>query len=160
MFPYKRYSCRKNPAAVSLLFNNFQDFHRTCLDANTAGNALGNRQLGLMYHNLHRTYLDALAAADAFFLIDHVNAGFGILGNGLMLTYLGTLAALDTYVGLGTGSLGYDLQTAQILVEFLIKCFGTCPNTFQASHAGDVFFYGKLFHSKDFSFFFVVCLLY
>ena len=39
-----------------------------------------------MYHNLHGAGFHALAALDAQLLVDHVNAGLGVLGDGLVFT--------------------------------------------------------------------------
>ena len=59
-----------------LLFHNFQHFHGAGLDANAAGDTLGNGILGLVYHHLGGADLHTLAAADAVFLVNHINAGF------------------------------------------------------------------------------------
>ena len=135
-----------------LLFHNLQNFHGAGLDANAAGDALGNRVLRLMYHDLHGTDLDALAAADTGLLVDHVNTGLGILGDGIMLAGSHALAALNARIGLCAGSLRDNPDAAQILMKFLIKCLGTCPDTFQTGHALRVFFNREFFHDKTNSF--------
>ena len=137
---------------VKLLLDDFQNFHGADLHADTAGNALGSRILGFQDHNLHGTDLDTLAAADALLLIDHVNTGLGILGNCLMLTGLHALAALNAGHGLCSISLGYDLNAAQVLMEFLIECIGAGTNALQASHALGVFLNSEFLHNRKFSF--------
>ena len=94
----------------NLLFDDLQNIHGASLDADAAGDALGSRALGLQNHDLHGANLHALAAGDALLLIDHVDAGLGVLGDCLMLTDLHALAALDADIGLGTLTLGHDLQ--------------------------------------------------
>ena len=135
-----------------LFLHDLQHFHGAGLDTDAAGNALGSGALRLEHHHLHGAGLHALAAANAVLLVNHVHAGLGILGNGPMLTGLHALAALDAHVGLGSGSLGNNSHAAVILVEFLIKCFGTGADTFQTRHALRVFFNRELFHDKMNSF--------
>ena len=135
-----------------LLLYNFQHFHGAGLDADAAGDALGSGVLGLEDHDLHGAGLHTLAAADAVLLVDHVHAGLGVLGDGVVLAGLHALAALDAHIGLGAGSLGNNLNAAQILIEFLIECLGTRTDTLQACHALNVFFYREFFHDKTNSF--------
>ena len=136
------------PAAskMILLLHDFQNFHGASLDADAAGDALGSGALGLHDHNLHGAGLDALAAADALLLVDHVDAGLGILGDGLMLTGLHALAALDAGHGLGTSALGDDLDTAEVGVKFLIECVGAGADALQTGHALGILFHGELLH--------------
>jgi hypothetical protein len=103
-------------------------------------------------HDLHRTYLNTLAATDTLLFIDHVNTGLRILSDSLMLTDLHALAALDADIGLSTLTLGNDLQARIVLVEFLIKCLGASPDTLQTSHAFYIFLNSELLHGKEFSF--------
>ena len=94
-----------------------------------------------------------LAAADALLLVDHVHAGFGVLGDGLVLTGAHTLATLDAGVGLGTAVFpGNDLDAGLGDVEFLIESLGAGLGALQAGHAFDVFLSSELFHSGKLSF--------
>ena len=128
---------------IKLFFDDFQHFHGAGLDTNAAGDALGNRAVFLMYHNLHGANFHTLTATNTFLLIDHINAGLGILGNRLMLTSLHALATLDANHRLCTGALGNDLQCAQIGMEFLIECVGASVNTSQAGHTLYIFLCNK-----------------
>ena len=94
-----------------------------------------------MYHDLHGADLNTLAALHAQLLVDHVNAGLGVLGDGAMLTGLHALAALDADHGLGFAVLaGNHLNAAQIRMELFVECVGASTNTLQASHALYTFF--------------------
>ena len=135
-----------------LLFDDLQQFHGANLGADAAGNALGSGILGLHDHNLHGAGLHALAAADAELLVDHVNAGLGILGDGAVLTGAHALAALDAGHRLGAGTLGNHLDAGQILMEFLIESSGTGTDTFQTCHALNIFLNSQLLHSKSYPF--------
>jgi len=107
-----------------------------------------------MYHDLHGASFHTLTAADTLFLVDHVNAGLGILSNGLMLASLHALAALDAHHGLCTSTLGGDLDAAQVRMELLVECLGASTDTLQTSHAFHIFLNSKLFHNGGFSFVF------
>ena len=131
---------RPNIRFENLLFHDLQDFHGAGLDTDAAGDALGNGALGLQHHDLHGANLNALAAADAGLLIDHVHAGLLVLGDGTVLADLSALTALDADIGLCTGALGHNLNAAQIGVEFLIKSSRAGTDTFQAGHALGTFF--------------------
>lgn len=133
---------------MKLFFHNLQHFHGARLNADPAGDALGNGIFRLMYHNLHGTNLNTFSAADAVFLIDHINAGLGVLGNGLMLTSFHALTALDTGLRLGTASLGDDLNGGIVGVEFLIKGLGAGANALQASHAFHIFLNSESLHNE------------
>ena len=130
-----------------LLFNDLQHFHGAGLDTDAAGDALGSGVLGLQDHDLHRTGFHALAAADAVLLVDHVNTGLGILGDGVVLAGLHALAALDADIGLGTVTLGQDLNAGIVLVELLIKGLRAGTDTLQACHAGNIFLNRELLHN-------------
>ena len=134
---------------VNLFFDNFQNFHGACLDADAAGNALGGSALLSHDNDLHGACLNTLAALDAQLLVDHVNAGLGVLGDGLVFTDLHALAALDADHGLCFALLVYDLDAGQILMELLIESGGTCVNTLQTCHALSALFNCKLLHSKN-----------
>ena len=136
-----------------LLFDDLQDLHGAGLDADTAGDALGSGILGLQNHDLHGANLNTLAAADALLLVDHVDAGLGILGNSLMLTGLHALAALNADHGLGSIALSGDLDAGQIGVKLLVKCLGASLNALQAGHTFRILFNSQLFHNGGFSFF-------
>ena len=130
-----------------LLFNDLQDLHGASLHANATGDALGNRRFFLMYHNLHGAGLHTSTAADAQLLVDHVNAGLGVLGNSTMLTGLHALAALNANHGLSSAVLtGNDLDAGIIGVELLIKCLGAGLNALQASHTLGILLNGQLLH--------------
>ena len=145
---------------MKLLLDDLEDFHRACLDADAAGDALGSGILRLQDHNLHGAGLDALTATDALLLIDHVNASLRVLSNGFMLTDLCTLAALDTGHRLCTGTLCHDLNARQILVELLIKGVGASLHTLQTSHALSVLFNHEFLHNKGYSFLYVFSKAY
>jgi hypothetical protein len=143
-----------------LLFDDLQDLHGASLDADAAGDALGGRILRLQHHDLHGAGLDALAAADALLLVDHVDAGLGILGNSLMLTGLHALAALDADHGIGSIALSGDLDAGQIGVELLVECLGASLNALQAGHTFGIFLNSQLFHNGGFSFLSILQLYY
>ena len=134
---------------MSLLFHDLQDLHGAGLDADAAGDALGSGILGLQDHDLHGAGLHTLAAGNALFLVDHVNAGLGVLGDGLVLTGAHALAALDADVGLGSIALGNDADAAEILIKLLIECFGAGLNALQAGHTFGIFLNNELLHKKD-----------
>ena len=138
--------CRK------LLLHDFQNIHGANLNADAAGDALGNGIAFLMYHDLHGADLDALAALDALLLIDHVNAGLGILGDGFMLAGFHALAALDADIGLSAGALGKNLDAGIVLMEFLVKSFGASADALQTSHALGILLNSQLLHSKGYPF--------
>ena len=131
-----------------LFFDDFQHTHGAGLDADPAGNALGSGVFGFQNQHLHGAGFHTLAAADAVLLVDHINAGLGILGNGIMLAGSHALAVLDAGVGLCAGALGNNFNAAQVLMKFLVEGFGTCADTFQAGHALYVFLHRELFHGK------------
>ena len=134
---------------LGLLFDDLQNLHGTGLDADAAGDALGSRVLFLQDHDLHGAGLDALAAGNTQLLVDHVNAGLGVLGDVAVLTDLGALAALDASLRLGTGALGNDLDAAEILMELLIECVRAGTDTLQACHAFGIFLDSELLHNEN-----------
>ena len=131
-----------------LLFDDLQDLHGASLDTDAAGDALGNRILILLDHDLEGAGFLALAAANAQLLVDHVHTGLGVLGDGTVLTGLHTLAALDADHGLGTGTLGNDLDAGQIGIEFLVECLGAGLDALQAGHTLSIFIDSQLLHSR------------
>ena len=133
---------------MKLLFDDLQDLHGASLCADAAGNALGSRTLALHDHDLHGACLDALAAADTQLLVDHVDAGLGVLGDGTMLTGSHALAALDAGIGLRTSTLCNDLDAGQIGIKFLVESGGASLNTLQASHTFSGLIDNELLHSK------------
>ena len=139
---------------LDLFLHDFQQFHRACFDADAAGNALGGGAAFLEHDHVHGAGFGALAAADALLLVDHVHAGLGVLGDGIVLTGAHTLAALNAGIGLCTGTLGNDADTALILVKFLIKSLGAGSNALQTCHALHIFLSNELLHSTEFSFVF------
>ena len=92
-----------------------------------------------MNHDLGGADFDALAAANALLLVDHVNAGLGVLSNCLMLTDLHALTALDADIGLCAFALGNDLNAGVIRMELLVKSLGAGTDALQASHTSDIF---------------------
>ena len=141
-------------AALSdtLFLHDLQDLHGAGLDADTAGNALGNRILRLVDHDLHGADLNALTTAHTVLLADHVNTGLGILGNGAVLAGLHALAALNTDIGLRAGTLGNDLDAAQIRVKLFIKRLRASLNALQAGHTFRIFLNSQLLHFGKISF--------
>jgi hypothetical protein len=70
------------------------------------------------------------------------------------------LAALDAGHRLGAGSLCYDLNAGQVLMEFLVKSSGAGTDTFQACHAFDIFLNSQLLHSESYPFSYYSNVLY
>ena len=134
---------------MKLFLHDLQDLHGTCLHANAAGNALGCRILRLHDHDLHGASFYTLTTGNAQLLIDHVNAGLGVLGDSTLLTGTHTLTALDAGVRLCALALGNDLNAAQIGIEFLIESGGASTNTFQTCHTLSILIYRQLLHTKD-----------
>ena len=133
---------------IQLLFDDLQDFHGASLDTDAAGDALGSGATLGHNHDLHGANLHALAAGDALLLVDHVNAGLGVLGDGLVFTDLHALAALDADIGLGGAVLaGDDLDAGLGDVIDLIERFGAGLNTLQAGHAFGTLLDSQLFHN-------------
>ena len=133
---------------VKLLFDDLQDFHGTCLCANTAGNALGNRTFALHNHDLHGACLDALAAADTQLLVDHVDTGLGVLSNCTVLTGSHALAALDAGIGLCASTLCNDLDAGQIGIKFLVESGGASLDALQTSHTFSILIDNELLHNE------------
>ena len=131
-----------------LFLHNLQHVHGANLDANAAGDALGHGILFLVHHDLGGANLDALAAANAVLLVDHVHTGFGILGDGIVLANLHALAALNAHIGLCASALGHNLDAAVCLVKLLIERLGAGTDTFQASHALGILFTESFFIMK------------
>ena len=149
-----RFLCKK------LLLHDFQQFHGANLGTDAAGDALGSRIFRLHDHNLHGAGFHALAAADTQLLIDHVNAGLGILGNCTMLTGSHALAALDAGNRLSTGTLGNHLDAGQVLVKYLVECGRAGTDTFQTCHTLNILLNSQLLHSKSYPFSFYSSVLY
>ena len=146
---------------INLLLHDLQHFHGAGLDADAAGNALGGGAFGLQHHDLHGAGFHALPAADALLLVDHVNAGLGILSDGLMLAGAHALATLDAGHRLGTAALGNNLDAGQILIEFLIERLGAGLNALQAGHTLGIFLNNELLHSKELPFsIFIVSIIH
>ena len=127
-------------------FDNFQDFHGTCLGADAAGNALGGGGGRLcLDHQAEGTSFRIFAAADAKLLVDHINA-LGVLGDGAMLAGSCTFAALHTGHGFCRALAVHNLDAGLARIKFLIEGVGTGTDAFQTGHAGCAFFYGEFFH--------------
>ena len=133
---------------MKLLFDDLQDLHGASLCADAAGNALGCRTLSLHDHNLHGAGLDTLATTNAQLLVDHVDAGLGILSDRTVLTGSHALAALNAGIGLCTGTLCNDLDAGQIRIEFLVESGGASLNTLQASHTFSILIDNELLHNE------------
>ena len=137
-----------------LLFHDLQHFHGASLDTDATGDALGGSALFSHNHDLHGAGLDALATLHAQLLVDHVNAGLGVLGDSASLTDLSTLAALNADIGLSLTILASnDLDAAQGHIIGLIECLGAGLNTLQAGHASLGFLNSELLHGKTLLYF-------
>jgi len=132
-----------------LLLHNFKNLHGASLHANAAGDTLGSRTILGSDHDLHGAGFHALAAGGAELLVDHVNAGLGILGNRTSLTNLSALATLNTDHGLCLALLFHDLDAGQVLMELLVESSGTCINTLQTGHTLSALLNCKLLHNKE-----------
>ena len=138
--------------AIELLFDDLQQLHGTSLDADAAGDTLGNGIAFLMNHNLHGAYLNTLAATNALLLVDHVHAGLGILCDRTGFANLHALTALDANIGLCTGTFGNHTDAGQVFIELLVKSGGASPDTLQTGHTLDVLLNCKLLHKKGIPF--------
>ena len=132
----------------NLLFDDLQDLHGAGLDADAAGDALGDGCAFLLGHDLEGAGFLALAATNAELLVDHVHAGLGILGNSLMLADLHALAALNADIGLGSVALGNDLDAGQVGIKLLVESLGASLDTLQASHTFRIFLNNELLHKR------------
>ena len=137
----------KLPILVMLFLDDFKDVHGTSLNADAASNTLTGGAAFFHDHDLHGTCFHALAAGNAELLIDHVNAGLGILGDGALFAGLFTLSALDAGHRLCTGSLGHDLDAGIIRMEFLVKSIGASLDAFQTSHTFRTLFNHEFLHN-------------
>ena len=135
-------------AKTQLLLDDLQDLHGAGLDADAAGDALGSGAVLGHDHDLHGADLDALAAGNALLLVDHVNAGLGVLGDGLVFTDLHALAALDADIGLSGTVLLNDVDAAQSHIIHLIESLGTGLDALQASHAFCALLNSELLHKR------------
>ena len=134
----------------SLLLDDLQDLHGAGLDADAAGNALGGGSALVVDHDLEGADLDALAAAGAQLLVDHVHAGLGILGDGTGLADLHALAALDADHGLRAAVLALDDLDAGLgdIID-LVECLGAGLYTLQTGHALGALLDRQLLHRID-----------
>ena len=132
-----------------LLLDDLQDLHGASLDADAAGDALGNGAAILLNHDLGGACFLALTAANAQLLIDHVHTGLGVLGNCAMLADLHALAALDADIGLCTGTLSDDLDAGKIRIKLLVESLGASFHALQASHTLSGFIDSELLHTDN-----------
>ena len=132
--------------AIELLFDDLQQLHGTSLDADAAGDTLGNGIAFLMNHNLHGAYLNTLAATNALLLVDHVHAGLGILGDGTVGASLGAQTALGADHGLGSALALHDLDAGLGDIILLVESLGASLDALQAGHALGALLDGKLLH--------------
>ena len=136
-------------AALGLFFDDLQQLHGTCLDADAAGGAFAGIRDGLVLDDeAEGTRFDALAAAGTEFAADHPDT-LGVLGDRPGGTGLGALAALDADHGSDVFAALNDLQGSLIGVEFLIVCVGAGADALQTGHALHAFFDGQLFHERS-----------
>ena len=135
-----------------LLLHDLQDLHGASLDADATCNTLTGGIALLQYHDLHGADLHALATGNTQLLVDHVNAGLGILGDRTMLASLFTLAALDTGHGLCATALRNHLDAGIIRIEFFVEGIGACANALQTSHTFRSFFHSEFLHNRGLSF--------
>ena len=133
----------------SLLLDDLQDFHGASLDADAAGNALGSGSALVVDHELEGAGLDALAAAGAELLVDHVDTGLGILGDGTGLAGLGAQTALGADLGLGSALTLHDLDAGLGDIVNLVESLGTSLNALQAGHALGALLDRQLLHMFD-----------
>ena len=133
---------------TQLLLDDLQDLHGAGLDADAAGDALGSGAVLGHNHDLHGADLDTLAAGNALLLVDHVNAGLGILGDGFAFANAHALTALDTNIGLCGTVLIHNLDAGQSDIVYLIKSLGTGLDTLQASHAFCALLNSELLHKR------------
>ena len=101
-----------------------QDLHGTGLRANSAGDTLARVLLILSLDDqAEGTGLHALAAADTFLLIDHVNA-LRVLGDRFLRTGFRALSALYAGHGLRRHAvlLHFDVDAGIVLAVSLVKC--------------------------------------
>ena len=134
---------------MNLLLDDLQDLHGAGLDADAAGDALGSGSALVVDHELEGAGLDALAAAVAKLLVDHVDTGLGVLGDGTGLTGLGTQTALGADLGLGSALALHDLDAGLGDVVDLVESLGASLDTLQAGHALGTLLDGKLLHRID-----------
>ena len=137
---------RLSPSAVELLvvLDDLEHFHRARLGADAAGDALGGGVV-FQHHDLHRACLDALAAADALLLVDHVHA-LGVAGDGLVFAGAHALAALQAGIDLGLAVLLHDLDAGLARIAHLIERLRAGQHAAQAGHAANILLNRQLFH--------------
>ena len=131
----------------ALLFNDLQDLHRTCLNADATSNTLGSSTTFRSNHDLHGANLNTLTAGGAQLLVDHVNASLRILSDGTGLTNLSTLTALDAGHRLCAATLCNNTNAGKILIEFFVESVGASTDTLQTSHALYALLNGQLLHN-------------
>ena len=130
-----------------LFFDDLQDLHGTNLGTDAAGDTLGRGTAFLQDHNLHGARLNALAAGNAELLVDHVNAGLGVLSDSTVFADLCALTALDAGHRLCGVTLCNDLNAGIIGMELLVKSVGASLNTLEACHTLCTFFNHELLHN-------------
>ena len=133
-------------AAWFLFFDDLQQLHGTCLDADAAGGAFAGIRDGLVLDDeAEGTRFNAFSAAGAELAADHPDA-LGVLGDRAGGTDLGALAALDTDHGTDVLAALNDLQSGLIGVEFLIVCVGAGADALQTCHARNILLDEKFLH--------------
>ena len=135
-----------------LFFYDFQDLHGANLSADAASDALGSGAAFLQDHDLHGACLNTLAAGNAQLLVDHVDAGLGVLGDSAMFADLSALTALNAGHRLCASALCGDLDAGIVGMEFLIERIGASPDALQTCHTFCAFFNHELLHNREFSF--------
>ena len=117
---------------MGLFFNNLQQFHGTCLDADAAGGAFtGIRGSLVLDDEAEGTCFDALAAAGTEFAADHPDT-LGVLGDRPGGTGLGALAALDADHGADIFAALKIVQRNDTVKPMVCvqcgKCAAACPS--------------------------------
>ena len=134
---------------MNLLLDDLQDLHGAGLDTDAAGDALGSGGVLVGDDQIEGAGLGALAAAGAELLVDHVDAGLGILGDGTGLAGLGAQTALGADQGLGSALALHDLDAGLGDIIDLVESLGASLDALQAGHALGALLNGKLLHKID-----------
>lgn len=118
--------------------NDLENAHRTCSDADAAGNAFRHllRLLGVG-DDVHRTYLTAVTATGTELLVDDEDTGLRILCDGLVRAGAHALAALETHFQNRVAvCVSFQTDAGHFGVEAVIK--SVCAGKFTAvtSHTG------------------------
>ena len=131
---------------MKLLLDDLQNLHGAGLGADAAGDALGGGGTLVLDDQTEGAGGGALAAVGAELLVDHVDAGLGVLGDGTGLTSLGAQTALGADQGLcGTLAL-HDLDAGLGHIVDLVESLGASLDALQAGHALGTLLNRQLLH--------------